>query len=163
MSNTYINKDTLDELLKELGKEFRKLNGNKTPAEIVLVGGAAIIANYNFRESTTDIDVLIRASSAMKEAINKVGDAHGFDNGWMNQDFKNTLSYSDKIIQFSKPYRTFSNILNVRILPPEYLVAMKLASLRLYKHDRTDIIGIINESNISKEIINKAVCDLYGD
>ena len=30
--------------LKELAKEFRKLNGTKMSAEIVLIGGAAILA-----------------------------------------------------------------------------------------------------------------------
>ena len=55
--------------LKELGKEFRKLNGKKMPAEIVLIGGAAILANYGFRESTYDIDAVILASSAMKDAL----------------------------------------------------------------------------------------------
>lgn len=49
--------------LKELAKEFRKHNGKKTPAEIILVGGAAVLANYGFREMTTDIDALIVASS----------------------------------------------------------------------------------------------------
>ena len=55
-------KENLDYYLKELAKEFRKRNGKNTPAEIVLVGGAAILANYGFREMTYDIDVVITAS-----------------------------------------------------------------------------------------------------
>jgi len=43
-------KDNLNTCLKELGKEFRKLNGTKIPAEIILIGGAAILANYGFRD-----------------------------------------------------------------------------------------------------------------
>jgi hypothetical protein len=43
-------------LLKELGKEFRRLNGAKMPAEIILVGGATILASYGFREITITID-----------------------------------------------------------------------------------------------------------
>ena len=62
-------KENLDYYLKELAKEFRKRNGKNTPAEIVLVGGAAILANYGFREMTYDIDAVITASSAMKEAV----------------------------------------------------------------------------------------------
>lgn len=34
--------------LKELAKEFRKLNGKTMPAEIILIGGAAVLANYGF-------------------------------------------------------------------------------------------------------------------
>ena len=67
-------KENLDYYLKELAKEFRKRNGRNIPAEIVLVGGAAILANYGFREMTYDIDAIITASSAMKEAVNTVGE-----------------------------------------------------------------------------------------
>ena len=68
----------LDYYLKELAKEFRKRNGKTTPAELILVGGAAILANYGFREMTYDIDAVIIASSAMKEAIHVVGDRFNY-------------------------------------------------------------------------------------
>ena len=45
-------RENLDYYLKELAKEFRKRNGKNTQAEIILVGGAAILANYGFREMT---------------------------------------------------------------------------------------------------------------
>ena len=41
-------KDNLDTYLKELAKEFRKVNGRHTPAEIILIGGAAILLNYGY-------------------------------------------------------------------------------------------------------------------
>jgi len=59
-------KDNLDTYLKELAKTFRKLNGTAMPAEIILIGGASILANYGFREMTNDMDAIIHASSAMK-------------------------------------------------------------------------------------------------
>lgn len=65
-------RNNLDDYLSKVAKEFRKLNGRKMRAEIILIGGASILANYGFRDSTYDIDALIRASSAMKDAINKV-------------------------------------------------------------------------------------------
>lgn len=43
-------KDNLETYLKELAKEYRKLGGKGMPAEIILIGGAAIIANYGFRD-----------------------------------------------------------------------------------------------------------------
>lgn len=75
--------DNLDEYLKEVAKEYRKMGGKFVPAEIILIGGAAVIANYGFREMTTDIDAIIHASSAMKDAINVVGDRHNLQNGWI--------------------------------------------------------------------------------
>ena len=103
-------KENLDYYLKELAKEFRKRNGKNTPAEIVLVGGAAILANYGFREMTYDIDAVITASSAMKEAVNTVGDRLGLPNGWLNQalriqvlialNYRNTLSIIVPILMY---------------------------------------------------------------
>ena len=160
-------KENLDYYLKELAKEFRKRNGKNMPAEIVLVGGAAILANYGFREMTYDIDAVITASSAMKEAVNTVGDRLGLPNGWLNADFKNTSSYSPKLSQYSKYYRTYSNVLNIRTISAEYLVAMKLMSGRRYKKDLSDIIGILSEQErrgepLSYQQIDCAVKNLYG-
>ena len=69
---TAFNKENLDLYLKALGKEFRRLNGKATPADIILIGGAAVLANYGFRDMTADIDAIVRASSAMKDAIRSV-------------------------------------------------------------------------------------------
>jgi len=65
-------KGNLNTCLKELGKEFRKRNGTKIPAEIILIGGAAILANYGFREMTYDIDAVILASTDRKTKYNKI-------------------------------------------------------------------------------------------
>ena len=96
-------KDNLDMCLSKLAKEYRKSHGTKLPAEIILIGGAAVLANYGFRDMTYDIDAIIRASSAMKEAINKVGDELGLSNGWLNSDF----------IDFEKKYPGVTNVDNV--------------------------------------------------
>lgn len=39
-------KKNIDSLFKELAKQYRKLGGKILPAEITLIGGAAIIENY---------------------------------------------------------------------------------------------------------------------
>ena len=56
MSYRKFTKDTLDLCLKELAKEYKRLGGKYAPAEIILVGGAAVLTNYGFRDMTTDID-----------------------------------------------------------------------------------------------------------
>lgn len=160
-------KENLDTLLKELAKEFKRQNGTAVPAEIILIGGAAILAGYGFREMTTDVDAVIHASSAMKEAVNRIGDKYNLPHGWLNSDFMRTASYSPKLEQFSVYYKTFSNILQVRTVSAEYLIAMKLRSGRKYKNDLSDIIGILAEHEnrgnpISKDKIDMAVYNLYG-
>jgi hypothetical protein len=162
-----ITKENLLTYIKELAKEFRRLNGTAATAEIILIGGAAVLASYGFREMTYDIDAVIVASSAMKQAINRVGDKYDLPNGWLNADFKRTASYSLKLPEVSRYYRTFSNVLTVRTITAEYLLAMKLMSGRRYKYDMSDIIGILWEHQksgapITRYMIDGAVTELYG-
>ena len=159
-------KENLDSYLRELAKEFRKKNGNKMSAEIILIGGASILINYGFREMTYDMDAIIKSSGAMKEAINTVGDRLELPVGWLNTDFANTKSYTPRLVEYSKYYKTFANILHVRTVSAEYLVAMKLMAGRQYKNDLSDIVGILIEQEerkkpLSFEVIQKAIVDLY--
>lgn len=160
-------KENLDICLRQLAKEYRRLNGTSVPAELILIGGAAVLVSYGFRDMTYDVDAIIHASSSMKDAVNRVGDSLGLPNGWLNSDFTKTKSYSPKLPEFSKYYRTYSNVLSIRIVSGDYLVAMKLMSGRKYKNDISDIVGILREEKekgtpLTFETIDKAVCDLYG-
>ena len=167
MSIETFNKENLDHILKELAKEYKKLGGKKMPAEIILIGGAAVIENYGFREMTTDIDAVIEAASMMKEAVNHVGDRLNLPNGWLNDDFKKTDSYSKSLSEISVYYRTFSGVLNIRTVSAEYLIAMKLKAGRKYKNDLSDVVGILAEhkakgDEISYDKIDSAMVKLYG-
>ena len=167
MSDVPFTKENLDRYLKELAKDYRKRSGKEMPAEIILIGGASVVINYGFREMTYDMDAVIDASSSMKEAINCVGDKFGLPNGWLNDDFKKTTSYTPKIVQFATHYRTYSNIVTFMTVTGEYLVAMKMKSGRKYKYDRSDIIGVLWEQEKSGDPLTidriiKAVGDLYG-
>ena len=160
-------KENIDLYLRELAKEYRKQAGRKMPAELILVGGASVLINYGFRNMTTDVDALIEAASAMKDAINLVGDRYGLPYGWLNADFMNTESYTPKLARFSEYYKTYANVVTIRTVAAEYLIAMKLRSGRQYKSDLSDVIGILYEHEkrgtpIGMEQIRKAVTDLYG-
>lgn len=141
-------KENLEGYLKELAKEYKK-RGRGMPAEMILVGGASVLINYQFRAASYDIDASYESPAVMKEAINAVGDKFGLPNGWVNDDFKKTASYTPKIVQYSEYYRTFSNVLQIRTIRAEYLVAMKLVSGRQYKKDLSDIAGIVYEQQMA--------------
>ena len=165
-NTTAFTKDNVDIYLKALAKEYRRIAGKKTPAEIILIGGASVLVNYGFRDLTTDIDAIIDAASCMRDAIITISDRYDLPIGWLNADFKKTTSYSHRLIQFSKYYRTYSNVLTIRTIDAEYLIAMKLMSGREYKRDRSDVVGILMEHEragnyITKEQIIRAIEDLY--
>lgn len=160
-------KSNLDHYFYELSKTYKKLGGKKMPAEIILIGGAAIIENYGFRDMTTDIDAIIHASSVMDEAIKQVGDQFDLPYGWLNSDFMKTSSYSKSLIKYASFYKVFNQVLTVRTVSAEYLIAMKLRSGRKYKNDLSDIIGILAEHEakgdlITFEHIDTAIRNLYG-
>jgi len=160
-------KENLDEYLAELGKQFRKLYKKAASAEVILIGGASVLINYDFRSITADADAIIYAEASMKEAISFVRDKFNLPHGWLNEDFKNTKSYTEKLRGAAVYYRTFSNVLQVRTVAAEYLVAMKAMSGRRYKFDLSDIAGILWEHEkrgepISKNTIDKAIYELYG-
>lgn len=162
-----LQKDNIDFYLKEVSKEYRKLVGKSMPAELILIGGASVLINYGFRAMTTDIDAVIHAASSMEDAVNRVGDRYHLPSGWLNSDFTRTESFSPRLFEVSKYYRTFSNVVEIRTIDAEYLIAMKLRSGRTYKNDFSDILGILNEQNqrgepVSYDQIRDAVCFLYG-
>ena len=162
-----ITKDNINDILKDLGKEYRKRAGKQMPAEIVMTGGAAIIAKYGFRTTSYDIDAIIKAASSLKDAALIIRDKYDLQQGWLNSDFKNTTSYSNKLYEHSHHYRTFANVLNIRIVDAEYLLATKLKAARPYKHDLSDIAGIIIEEkahnpDFTKERVMNAYYDMYG-
>ena len=152
--------------MREVAKEYRRQVGKAMPAELILIGGASILINYGFRDMTTDIDAVILAASTMKDAITRVGDRYALPSGWLNDDFKKTDSYSNRLVQYSTYYKTYSNVLTIRTIAAEYLIAMKLRSGRQYKQDFSDVLGILaehkrNGTPLSLEQIRRAAVELY--
>ena len=167
LPNFYIDKSKLNYYLTELGKEYRKLS--KNPIQIVVVGGVAILTKYNFRAMSLDLDgIFVPNSDALKQAISNVSDKLSIPKHWLNDDFKYTKSYSDKISLYSDYYRTFSNLIEVRLVKATYLIAMKIVASRSYRNDLSDALGILIEEKkngniIKKQEILKSLKDLYGD
>jgi hypothetical protein len=158
----------MDHYFYLLAKEYKKQNRLNPEAELIVIGGASLIINYNFRNVTTDIDSIIRASSSMKDIINKVGDENNLMSGWLNDDFIKTASYSPKLIEYSKFYKKFCGCLTVRTITGEYLLAMKIRSARVYKHDLSDLVGIIKEQqelgqDVNLQIVQNAYSELYNE
>jgi hypothetical protein len=52
MDKVLFTKENIDNLLFQLAKEYKKLNRKNIPAEIVIIGGAAIVSKYGFHPST---------------------------------------------------------------------------------------------------------------
>lgn len=164
---TKIDRAKLDNYFNELAKIYKKKSHGYV-FEFVLVGGASILVNYNFRDTTNDIDAFFLPSADIKDAIHAVSEKFSISANWINNDFQKTKSFSNKLSTFSTYYKTYKNIITVRTIKDEYLIAMKLMSGRKYKNDISDIVGIISSArdlgiDISFQMIDNAVNNLYGN
>ena len=164
---TKINKLKLDNYFNELAKIYKKKSHGYI-FEFILVGGASILVNYDFRDITNDIDAYYLPSADIKDSIDKVSQKFNIDSKWINNDFQNTKSFSNRLSEFSTFYKSYREIINVRTIKDEYLIAMKLMSGRKYKNDISDIVGIINSCKVNNKIItykiiDDAIKDLYGN
>ena len=105
----------------------------------------------------------------MRDAICRIRDEENLPNNWINSDVTKTASFSSMLRLYSKYYRTFSNVVEVRTITGAFLIAMKMRSGRIYKHDLSDIIGILIEENEKRESpisiteIRDACEKLYGE
>lgn len=164
----YLDKKIIDNCLKDIAKFLKKKMKNNHYVELVLVGGASVLLNYNFRNATTDIDCIDTSGLLMNELINKLKEKYELEIDWINTDFLKSKSYSPKLIEVSKFYKSYGNgKLSIRTIKDEYLIAMKIVSGRRYKNDYSDILGIINdmferEMPLNKDIIDDAIKYLYN-
>ena len=163
---TELTRNDIYQLLKEFANSYRKY-GKGMHSEIIIVGGGSIVLNYRFRSSTIDIDAIMNTSSVTKDIILNLSRKHNIQDDWLNDDFKYTNSFSEKISIISEHYCYFNNReLEIRTVKAEYLIAMKMISSRQYSQDISDIIGILmiekkNGNNIGVDDIKKAVKYLY--
>ena len=164
---TKLTSEIIHELLKEFANKYRKYGKNQH-AELIIVGGASILLNYGFRDSTIDIDAVINTASSAKDIILDISQKHGIQDDWLNDDFKYTKSFSKQLSLISDHYCYYNNKeLEIRTVKAEYLIAMKMMSYREFSRDVSDIAGIMiaeTEANnhIDFEKITKAITTLYS-
>lgn len=165
--NNLIDKHNIDSIFSSLAEEYIKLGGID-PVNIYLVGGAAIVLNFEYRLSTIDIDAYYVSNQTLKQAIDIVSKTANLPSDWLNDDFVNTPSYSQEIVEKAKLHSSHSNIIYVYALEPKYMIAMKLKSSRPTSGDLDDVIKMIYELRfkevpITYEEIIEAYQELYSD
>lgn len=162
-----IRRDDIDIIFDALADEYLKLNGEDI-FDVYLVGGAAIVLNFEYRASTIDIDACFKNNQQINQAIDEVSKRLDLPKDWLNCDFMATPSYSPVIVNKAKLYKAFRKVIKVHLLEPKYLIAMKLKSSRPTGGDLDDVIRMIYELRyknipISYEEIINAYKELYLD
>jgi hypothetical protein len=114
--------------------------------EIYLVGGAVMCLAYDARPSTRDVDALFRPAPEIRRAAARVAARAGIRDDWLNDAVKGYLSPRGDFDSYLElPH------LRVFVARPEYLLAMKCASMRLGEefHDIDDVRYLLRYLNIA--------------
>lgn len=114
--------------------------------EVYLVGGAVMCLALDARPSTRDLDAFFRPAAVIRSAAARVAARAGVREDWLNDAVKGFLSSRGEF----DPYLELPH-LRVFVARPEYLLAMKCASMRLGEefHDLDDVRYLLRHLNIS--------------
>lgn len=133
-------------------------------SEIAIYGGGAIALQYDFRESSQDIDYLpiSQDTSILREVAKEVGQQALLSDDWFNK------AVEDVIIE---PHHSFygdfpqaSPGLRVFVAEPGYILAMKMMSMRssMDSNDPFDVWHLMKEAGIStKEEVVSLVASFF--
>ncbi|MDR1412671.1 MAG: nucleotidyltransferase [Actinomycetes bacterium] len=122
---------TPDEFMLMLTELSARLHKSGRFVEFVLFGGGALSLYYGSREQTKDLDVAFQAelTDQIGELVRTIGHQFHADSDWLNRKgaFFLTQSMQDEALDFlSLPG------LRVKVLRPEALLALKIASARIF-------------------------------
>ncbi len=137
-------KEIIKKYFSELSDQLKIQNAK---GEILLFGGAAMILVFNSRISTKDIDAVFQPKKEFQKAIKQVALLNKLNINWLNDAVKGYL-YSDKFNQ--KEILKFDN-LTVYVPEPEYLLAMKIISMRIEAEssDLEDIRTLLKATDLN--------------
>jgi predicted nucleotidyltransferase len=114
--------------------------------EVYVVGGAVMCLALEARPATRDVDAFFRPTRVVRQAAARVAVRAGVPHNWLNDAVKGFLSPRGDF----DPYLELPH-LRVFVARPEYLLAMKCASMRLGEefHDLDDVRYLLRYLNVS--------------
>lgn len=167
MSYEPIKKEIIDELFQSFSLLYEE-KGLTEEITFVVVGGASIIMDHEYRESTMDIDAYYKPTEQIKEIIESISKSKNVAKDWLNNDFTNTSSFTEKLCKIANFYKRFGKYIIVKKVSGPYLLAMKAKSSRVVGNDINDIIFMVYEframnAKITYQDVYNSFLYLYGE
>jgi hypothetical protein len=136
---------TGDDMRRLFGLLDAELAAGEIQGEVYLVGGAVMCLALGARAATRDIDAYFRPTRLVREVAARVARSAGVPDTWLNDAVKSFLSPRGEF----DPWLELPH-LRVYTARPEYLLAMKCASMRLGAefHDLDDIRFLLRYLNL---------------
>lgn len=141
--STKLTRMDIRRLFELLDAELARAN---TAGELYLVGGAVMCLALDARPATRDVDAFFRPARVIRQAAARVAAQANVPANWLNDAVKGFLGGRGDF----DPYLELPN-LRVFVARPEYLLAMKCASMRLGEefHDLDDVRYLLRYLNVS--------------
>lgn len=154
---TRLTKADIRRLLELLDGE---LAAEDAVGELYLVGGAVMCLVLEARDATRDVDAFFRPTRLLREAAARVADRVGVSQTWLNDAVKGFLSPHGDF----DPYLELPH-LRVFVARPEYLLAMKCASMRLGEEfqDLDDVRFLLRYLNLTSADAAMEIVTRYFD
>lgn len=154
---TRLTKADIRRLLELLDGE---LAAEDAVGELYLVGGAVMCLVLEARDATRDVDAFFRPTRLLREAAARVADRAGVPQTWLNDAVKGFLSPHGDF----DPYLELPH-LRVFVARPEYLLAMKCASMRLGEEfqDLDDVRFLLRYLNLTSADAAMEIVTRYFD
>lgn len=140
---TRLTRTDIRRLFELLDAELARAN---VTGEVYLVGGAVMCLALDARPATRDVDAFFRPARVIRLAAARVAAQANMPANWLNDAVKGFLSSRGDF----DPYLELPN-LRVFVARPEYLLAMKCASMRLGEefHDLDDVRYLLRYLNVT--------------
>lgn len=139
---TRLTRDDIRRLFELLDAE---LAADGAEGELYLVGGAVMCLALGARPATRDVDAFFRPTAAIRRAAARVASRADVPANWLNDAVKGFLSPRGE-------FDSYIELPNLRVFVarPEYLLAMKCASMRLGAefHDLDDVRYLLRHLDV---------------
>src|ERR1700753_1575743 len=100
--------------------------------EICLYGGAVMCLVFDARPATKDVDAVFRPAQQIRQAAERIAQAHDLRGDWLNDAVKGFVVPHAQRVLFDYSH------LKVYVPEPDYLLAMKAIAARVDETDRED-------------------------
>jgi len=127
-----------EDILKYLHLLNDKLKQINKKGEVSIVGGAVMCLCFESRPATFDIDAIYQPTAIIDELVREIACENNIQVTWLNDICYQFLSDHGEF----KLYHNFSH-LKIYTAVPEYMLAMKCLSGRLYNQNEVDDIEFL--------------------
>jgi hypothetical protein len=138
----------LTQALRRLGE---LAHAQRVTLEVSLYGGAVFTLVYGSRESTKDVDAVVRPEGIARRLATQVANELGLPEDWLNDDVRQFLA--EKEAKRRLPEDEFGPGLRIAVPTASYLLAMKLRACRPplpgYAGDYGDIRFLVQKMGIT--------------